>query len=38
MCSLKELEDGTYSIQDVYLMNELLDLKQSVKPKSKGKN
>ena len=37
MCTLKELEDGTYSIEDVSLMNELLDLKQSLSPKPKGK-
>lgn len=35
MCTLRELEDGTYSIDDVLLMNELLDLKQSLKPKPK---
>ena len=33
MCTLKELEDGTYSIEDVLIMNELLDLKASMKPK-----
>ena len=38
MCCLKELQDGTYSIDDVTLMNELLDLKMSLAPKSKGKN
>ncbi len=37
MCTLKELEDGTYSIDDVSLMNELLDLKLSRIPKPKGK-
>lgn len=36
MCMLKELEDGTYSIDDLNLMHELLDLKQSLIPKSKG--
>ncbi len=35
MCTLKELEDGTYSIHDVDLMHELLDLKQSLAPKPK---
>lgn len=30
MCTLKELQDGTYSIQDVMIMNELLDLKLSM--------
>ena len=37
MCTLKELQDGTYSIEDVMLMNELLDLKISLAPKPKGK-
>jgi hypothetical protein len=27
LCTLKELQDGTYSIDDLCLMNELLDLK-----------
>lgn len=35
MCTLKELEDGTYSIEDVLLMHELLDLKLSLQPKGK---
>ena len=35
MCYLRELQDGTYSIEDVLIMNELLDLKQSLKPKPK---
>jgi hypothetical protein len=37
MCSLKELQDGTYSIEDLHMMNELLDLKMSMAPKPKGK-
>jgi len=37
MCTLKELQDGTYSIEDVMLMNELLDLKASQTAKPKGK-
>lgn len=37
MCSLHQLQDGTYSIEDVALMNELLDLKLSMSPKPKGK-
>lgn len=36
MCTLKELQDGTYSIEDITLMNEMLDLKLSLAPKSKG--
>jgi len=35
MCYLKELQDGTYSIEDVLIMNELLDLKEFMKPKPK---
>lgn len=27
MCSLKELQDGTYSLTDVALMNDALDVK-----------
>lgn len=37
MCTLKELQDGTYSIEDVMLMNELLDLKSFSTPKTKGR-
>lgn len=37
MCTLKELEDGTYSIYDLMLMNELLDFKQSLIPNVKGR-
>lgn len=37
MCTLKELQDGTYSIEDVALMNEVLDLKVHMTPKPKGK-
>jgi len=32
LCSLRELQDGTYSICDVADMNEMLDLKASMKP------
>lgn len=31
MCTLKELQDGTYSIDDVDMMNELLDLKDNMR-------
>ncbi len=31
LCSLRELEDGTYNMCDVALMNEILDLKASLK-------
>ena len=37
MCTLAELQDGTYSINDVLLMHEVLDLKVSMQPKPKGK-
>ena len=37
LCSLHQLEDGTYSIEDVLIMNELLDLKESLKPKKAKK-
>lgn len=43
MCSLKELSDGTYSVDDVDLMHEILDLKKELndneakKFKQKGK-
>ena len=35
MCSLKELQDGTYSIEDVMTMHEIMDLKMEIN-KSKG--
>ena len=35
LCSLKELEDGTYSLMDVLLMNQLLDLKKHMKESTK---
>ncbi len=34
MCTLNELQNGVYSIEDVYLMNELLDLKAALAVKS----
>ena len=37
MCTLKELEDGTYSREDLSMMNEILDLKIHMSPKPKGK-
>lgn len=36
LCTLKELEDGTYSLMDVLLMNELLDLKKHLKEANTG--
>lgn len=38
MCTLKELQDGTYSIDDLATMHEILDLKAHIISKStKGK-
>jgi len=31
MCTLKELQDGTYSIYDLSLMHEIIDFKMSLK-------
>ncbi len=33
LCKLHELQDGTYSIDDLADMHEALDLKESLKPK-----
>lgn len=30
MCTLKELDDGTYSIHDINIMNEIIDFKLSL--------
>ena len=38
MLTLKELEDGTYSLMDILLMNELLDLKRKMKESNKEDN
>lgn len=35
MYTLKEIQDGTYSIEDVMLINEILDFKMSLNPKTK---
>ncbi len=37
LCTLRELQDGTYSIDDLYMMNELIGLKIYIKNKSKKK-
>lgn len=37
MCKLYELQDGTYSIDDLYDLNELLDFKESMRPKKESK-
>ena len=37
MCTLSQLQDGTYSIEDVAMMNELLDIKIHMKPKGPNK-
>lgn len=36
MATLKELQDGTYSIEDVALMNDILDMKAEMAPKPRG--
>lgn len=38
MLTLKELEDGTYSLMDILLMNQLLDLKKHMKESNKEGN
>lgn len=35
MCTLNQLQDGTYSIDDVALMNEIIDLKLEASKLSK---
>lgn len=35
MCYLKELQDGTYGIEDLELMHQMLDIKDHMKPKPK---
>lgn len=37
LCSLKELEDGTYSLNDVALFHDVLDLKQHINSKQDEK-
>jgi len=37
MCSLKDLQDGTYSMEDLMTMHELMDLKVAMSQKPKGK-
>ena len=37
MCTLKELQDGTYSIEDLMMLHELMDLKMAMAPKPKGR-
>lgn len=37
MCTLRELQDGTYSLEDLMMMHELMDLKAAMAPKPKGK-
>ncbi|QQO91071.1 hypothetical protein QNG98_gp69 [Yersinia phage PYps3T] len=33
LCSLKELQDGTYSIMDLLTFHAILDLRNELKPK-----
>lgn len=35
MCTLRELQDGTYSLEDLMMLNELIDLKAHMRPKPK---
>jgi len=37
MCTLKELQDGTYSLEDLMMLHELMDLKLAMTHKPKGK-
>lgn len=37
MCRLVELQDGTYSLEDLMMLHELMDLKVAMTPKPKGK-
>jgi hypothetical protein len=37
MCTLKELEDGTYSINDLVLMHDLIDVKEKIKEAARPK-
>ena len=37
MCNLKDLQDGTYSINDLMLMHELIDFKISLQPEPETK-
>lgn len=34
LCTLSELQDGTYSLEDLFMMNEILDLKSSLSAKT----
>lgn len=36
MCYLKELKDGTYGIEDLELMHQMLDIKDHMRPKTKA--
>ena len=32
LCSLKELKDGTYTIYDLEMMHQIIEIKQHMKP------
>lgn len=34
MCQLKELQDGTYTLYDLELMHQIIEIKQHMKPAS----
>lgn len=34
MCTLKELQDGTYSIYDLEMMHQIIEIKQHMTPTS----
>lgn len=38
LCTLKELEDGTYSINDLMDMHEILDLKEEILRRARSKS
>ena len=36
LCTLADLQDGTYSYKDLMLMNEIIDLKSHLSERSSG--
>ncbi len=38
MCTLRELQDGTYNIADLETIHQILDLKEHMKPKPAPEN
>jgi hypothetical protein len=37
LCTLRELQDGTYSIDDVAMFHDILDLRKKMKPTEEDK-